>query len=297
MEYTYIRISNRKSHHDMILHPHAKINLGLRILRRRPDGYHDIESCMLPIGWADQLTVEIATGAAEDSYEIAGLAGDLPIERNLIYKAVQLLRAHHHEIPPLRLKLEKRIPSEAGLGGGSADAAYTLLAVNELCYLGLATAQLETLAGELGSDCPFFIQSRPMLVTGRGERLTPLTMPSALLGKWLLVVKPPIGMSTAEAYRQVTRHPEAEGKLVALLEQPIEQWQELIVNDFEPVVFAHYPELAALRDKLYHYGALYAAMSGSGTALYALFDNNPLSSTSPLVAHLADLPVWLERLS
>lgn len=280
----------------MILHPHAKINLGLRILHRRPDGYHDIESCMLPIGWTDQLTVEIATGAAEDSYEIAGLAGELPIERNLIYKAVQLLRAHHHDIPPLRLKLEKRIPSEAGLGGGSADAAYTLLAINELCHLGLATAQLETLAGELGSDCPFFIQSRPVLVTGRGEKLTPFTMPSALHGKWLLVVKPPIGMSTAEAYRQVIRHPEVEGKLATLLERPIGEWRELIVNDFEPVVFAHYPELATLRDKLYHHGALYAAMSGSGTALYALFTDNPLSSTS-LTAHLADLPVWLERLS
>ena len=280
----------------MILHPHAKINLGLRILRHRPDSYHDIESCMLPIGWADQLTVEIATGAAEDSYEIAGLAGDLPIERNLIYKAVQLLRAHHHDIPPLRLKLEKRIPSEAGLGGGSADAAYTLLAINELCHLGLATAQLETLAGELGSDCPFFIQSRPVLVTGRGEKLTPLTMPSALHGKWLLVVKPPIGMSTAEAYRQVIRHPEVDGKLATLLERPIGEWRELIVNDFEPVVFAHYPELAALRDKLYHHGALYAAMSGSGTALYALFTDNPLSSTS-LTAHFANLPVWLERLS
>jgi len=251
---------------------------------------------MLPIGWADQLTVEIATGAAEDSYEIAGLAGDLPIERNLIYKAVQLLRAHHHDIPPLRLKLEKRIPSEAGLGGGSADAAYTLLAINELCHLGLATAQLETLAGELGSDCPFFIQSRPVLVTGRGEKLTPLTMPSALHGKWLLVVKPPIGMSTAEAYRQVIRHPEVDGKLATLLERPIGEWRELIVNDFEPVVFAHYPELAALRDKLYHHGALYAAMSGSGTALYALFTDNPLSSTS-LTAHFANLPVWLERLS
>lgn len=286
----------------MILHPHAKINLGLRILRRRPDGYHDIESCMLPIGWADQLTVEIATGATEDSYEIAGLAGELPIERNLIYKAVQLLRAHYHEIPPLRLKLEKRIPSEAGLGGGSADAAYTLLAVNELCHLGLSTTELETLAGELGSDCPFFIQSRPVLVTGRGEVLTPLTMPSALHGKWLLVVKPPIGMSTAEAYRQVTRHPEAEGKLVALLERPIGEWRELIVNDFETVVFAHYPELAALRDRLYCHGALYAAMSGSGTALYGIFADNPLSSTtatvpSPLAAHLADLPVWLEHLS
>lgn len=280
----------------MILHPHAKINLGLRILRRRPDGYHDIESCMLPIGWADQLTVEIATGATEDSYEIAGLAGELPIERNLIYKAVQLLRAHYHEIPPLRFKLEKRIPSEAGLGGGSADAAYTLLAVNELCHLGLATAQLETLAEELGSDCPFFIQSRPVLVTGRGEVLTPLTMPSALHGKWLLVVKLPIGMSTAEAYRQVTRHPEAEGKLAALLERPIGEWRELIVNDFEPVVFAHYPELATLRDRLYHHGALYAAMSGSGTALYGIFADNPLSST-PLAAHLADLPVWLEHLS
>ena len=284
----------------MILHPHAKINLGLRILRRRPDGYHDIESCMLPIGWADQLTVEIATGATEDSYEIAGLAGELPIERNLIYKAVQLLRAHYHEISPLRLKLEKRIPSEAGLGGGSADAAYTLLAINELCHLGLSTTELETLAGELGSDCPFFIQSRPVLVTGRGEVLTPLTMPSALYGKWLLVVKPPIGMSTAEAYRQVTRHPEAEGKLAALLERPIGEWRDLIVNDFEPVVFAHYPELAALRDRLYYHGALYAAMSGSGTALYGIFADNPLSSTSPsspLAAHLADLPVWLECLS
>lgn len=286
----------------MILHPHAKINLGLRILRRRPDGYHDIESCMLPIGWADQLTVEIAAEATKesyDSYEIAGLAGELPIERNLIYKAVQLLRVHHPEIPPLRLKLEKQIPTEAGLGGGSADAAYTLLAINDLCLLGLSTAELETLAGELGSDCPFFIQSRSVLVTGRGERLTPLTMPSALLGKWLLVVKPSIGMSTAEAYRQVTRHPEAEGKLAALLEQPIAQWRELIINDFESVVFAHYPELAALRDTLYHHGALYAAMSGSGTALYGIFADNPLSSvsSSPLAIHLADLPVWLERLS
>ena len=287
------------SDHDMILHPHAKINLGLRILRRRPDGYHDIESCMLPIGWADQLTVEIAAGATADSYEIAGLAGELPIERNLIYKAVQLLRVHHPEIPPLRLKLEKQIPTEAGLGGGSADAAYTLLAINDLCRLGLSTAELETLAGELGSDCPFFIQSRPVLVTGRGEVLTPLTMPSSLLGKWLLVVKPSIGMSTAEAYRQVTRHPEAEGKLAALLEQPIAQWRELIINDFESVVFAHYPELAALQDTLYHHGALYAAMSGSGTALYGIFADNPLSSvsSSPLATHLADLPVWLERLS
>lgn len=282
----------------MILHPHAKINLGLRILRRRPDGYHDIESCMLPIGWADRLMVDIATEATEDSYEIAGLAGELPIQRNLIYKAVQLLRAHHPEIPPLRLKLEKQIPTEAGLGGGSVDAAYTLLAINELCRLGLSTTQLETLAGKLGSDCPFFIQSRPTLVTGRGEVLTPLTMPSALLGKWLLVVKPPIGMSTAEAYRQVTRHPEAEGELVALLKQPIEQWRELIVNDFEPVVFAHYPELAALRDTLYRHGALYAAMSGSGTALYGIFTNNPLlDATAPLATHLADLPVWVERFS
>ena len=282
----------------MILHPHAKINLGLRILRRRPDGYHDIESCMLPIGWADRLTVDIAAEATEDSYEIAGLASELPIQRNLIYKAVQLLRAHYPEIPPLRLKLEKHIPTEAGLGGGSADAAYTLLAINELCRLGLSTVQLETLAGELGSDCPFFIQSRPTLVTDRGEVLTPLTMPSALLGKWLLVVKPPIGMSTAEAYRQVTRHPEAEGELVALLEQPIEQWRELIVNDFESVVFAHYPELAALCDTLYRHGAIYSAMSGSGTALYGIFTNNPLlDATAPLATHFADLPVWVERFS
>ncbi|WP_297115322.1 4-(cytidine 5'-diphospho)-2-C-methyl-D-erythritol kinase [uncultured Porphyromonas sp.] len=282
----------------MILHPHAKINLGLRILRRRPDGYHDIESCMLPIGWADRLMVDIAAEAAEDSYEIAGLAGELPIERNLIYKAVQLLRAHHPEIPPLRLKLEKQIPTEAGLGGGSADAAYTLLAINKLCRLGLSTTQLETLAGKLGSDCPFFIQSRPTLVTDRGEVLTPLTMPSALLGKWLLVVKPPIGMSTAEAYRQVTRHPEAEGELTSLLEQPIEQWRELIVNDFESVVFAHYPELAALCDTLYRHGAIYSAMSGSGTALYGIFTDNPLlDATAPLATHLADLPVWVERFS
>ena len=282
----------------MILHPHAKINLGLRILRRRPDGYHDIESCMLPIGWADQLAVEIAAEATEDSYEIAGLAGELPIERNLVYKAVQLLRAQHSEIPPLQLKLEKLIPTEAGLGGGSADAAYTLLAINELCRLDLSTAQLEAMAGELGSDCPFFIQSRPVLVTGRGERLTPLTMPPTLLGKWLLIVKPPIGMSTAEAYRQVTRHPEAEGKLTALLERPIGQWRELIINDFESVVFAHYPELAALRDTLYHHGALYAAMSGSGTALYGIFDDNPLlDDTAPLVTYLANLPHWVDRLA
>ena len=123
-------------------------------------------------------------------------------------------------------------------------------------------------------------------------------MPPTLLGKWLLIVKPPIGMSTAEAYRQVTRHPEAEGKLTALLEQPIGQWRELIINDFESVVFAHYPELAALRDTLYHHGALYAAMSGSGTALYGIFDDNPLlDDTAPLVTYLANLPHWVDRLA
>lgn len=282
----------------MIVSPHAKINLGLRILRRRPDGYHDIESCMLPIGWSDTLSVTIASDCEKDSYHIIGLAESLPIESNLIYKAVQLLRQDYSQIPPLTLTLEKRIPQEAGLGGGSADAAYTLLTINELCQLGLTYEQLESLAGQLGSDCPFFIQSRPSLVTGRGEQLTPITMPQPLLGMWLLVIKPPFGMSTAEAYHQVTRHPEAEGRLLSLLQQPIETWRESILNDFEPVLFARHPELEQLRDTLYHYGASYVAMSGSGTALYGLFPQNPLpeEGSAPLATLLADYPIWLERL-
>ncbi len=286
----------------MIVYPHAKINLGLRILHRRPDGYHDIESLMLPIGWSDSLSVKIlpsreSIGYVRDSYQVRGFPEVPPLEGNLVYKAMQLLRQHHLEIPSLSLTLDKRIPTQAGLGGGSADAAYTLIAVNELCHLKLTVEQLEGMAGLLGSDCPFFIRGYPALATGRGEVLTPIPMPEVLRGVWLFVIKPPHGVRTAEAYSQVSRHPETEGTLLSLLQKPIEHWRDTIVNDFEQVVFSQYPLLEHLRDVLYQEGAYYAAMSGSGTAIYGLFASNPLKDRStPLGELQTKYATWLERL-
>jgi 4-diphosphocytidyl-2-C-methyl-D-erythritol kinase len=286
----------------MILHPGVKINLGLNILRKRPDGYHDLETLFVPVSSLHD-TLEVVTGEGygttadhiREAYEPAqreqaiSADGKLMITvarqegvhwdplHDLCAKAYFLL-AEDFKLPPMKIFLEKNSPVGAGLGGGSADAAFTLRAINELCGLNLSDASLAAYAARLGADCPFFIYNRPMFASGRGEILEEFDLPGAFgvssLSRELpfrveLVIPEGISVSTAEAYRGVTP---------ALPPVPLREvllspstWKENLRNDFEASVFALHPELAALKADLYARGAFYAAMSGSGSALFGLF--------------------------
>ena len=275
----------------MITYPNVKINLGLQVLRRRPDGFHELETLFVPYpGYADCL--EIITG--EDySRTLGGLReryaalaqaispdGKLMISiarkegvdwdplKDLTARAYALLAADY-KLPPMKIFLEKRSPVGAGLGGGSSDAAFALRMMAELAGLALSDAELASYAARLGSDCAFFIFNRPMLGTGRGEVLQPFDID---LSPYRLEVTVPegISVSTAEAYRGIV--PQVPEKpLRELLQQPVSTWKADVKNDFEPTVFAAHPELAAIKEQLYARGAVYAAMSGSGSALFALF--------------------------
>ncbi|MBO4755241.1 MAG: 4-(cytidine 5'-diphospho)-2-C-methyl-D-erythritol kinase [Bacteroidales bacterium] len=275
----------------MITHPNVKVNLGLNVLRKRPDGYHDLETLFVPyFGLTD--TLEIITG--EDySRTIAGLQeryenlaqaispdGKLMITiarkegvdwdplKDLTAKAYQML-AEDHKLPPMKIFLEKTNPVGAGLGGGSADAAFALRMISELAELKLSDEQLAAYAARLGSDCAFFIYNTPMMGSGRGEILEPF--PLDLKGLRLEVIVPEgISVSTADAYRGI--RPGIPAKpLAEVLRQDPATWKEDLKNDFEETVFAKYPELAQIKAQIYLRGALYCAMSGSGSSLYALF--------------------------
>ena len=275
----------------MITHPNVKVNLGLNVLRKRPDGFHDLETLFVPyFGLTD--TLEIVTG---DDYSrtLAGLQekyqnlkqaispdGKLMITlarkegvdwdplKDLTAKAYMLL-ADDFKLPPMKIYLEKLNPVGAGLGGGSADAAFALKMISELAGLNLSADTLAGYAAKLGSDCAFFIYNRPMLGSGRGEVLEPFDLD--LQGLELKVVIPEgISVSTADAYRGIVpRQPEKP--LRQVLKQPAETWRTDLKNDFEETVFAKYPELAARKEQLYKDGALYGAMSGSGSSLYGIF--------------------------
>ena len=273
----------------MITHPNVKVNLGLNVLRKRPDGFHDLETLFVPYhGFTD--TLEIVTG--DDYSRTIGHLQNLPLVqaisedgklmitiarkegvdwdplKDLTAKAYQLL-AQDYDLPPMKIYLEKLNPVGAGLGGGSADAAFALKMIAELAGLDLTDSQLAGYAAQLGSDCAFFIYNRPMFGSGRGEVLEPFDLD--LQGLELRVVIPEgIHVSTADAYRGIT--PKLPAKpLKEVLSQPVETWRADLANDFEQTVFAKYPELAVQKAKLYADGALYAAMSGSGSSLYGLF--------------------------
>ena len=273
----------------MITHPNVKVNLGLNVLRKRPDGFHDLETLFVPYhGFTD--TLEIVTG--DDYSRTIGHLQNLPLVqaisengklmitiarkegvdwdplKDLTAKAYQLL-AQDYDLPPMKIYLEKLNPVGAGLGGGSADAAFALRMIAELAGLDLTDGLLAEYASRLGSDCAFFIYNRPMFGSGRGEALEPFDLD--LQGLELRVVIPEgIHVSTADAYRGITPKLPAKS-LKEVLSQPVESWRTDLVNDFEQTVFAKYPELAVQKAKLYADGALYAAMSGSGSSLYGLF--------------------------
>lgn len=251
----------------MVVFPGAKINLGLNILRRLPSGFHEIETCMVPVEWSDVLEV-VPSRSDHTTLTQSGLQLDCAPADNLIMKACRLLAADH-ALPSLDIFLEKCVPSGAGLGGGSADAAFTLRAINEVCGLQLDDRRLADYAARLGSDCPFFIYNRPMICTGTGIEMEPVDIPQ-IAGKWVLIVKPDLHISTAEAYRGATpRIP--EHTLRDLLARPIEMWSELLHNDFEDSLSPKYPVIPRLKAVMYDAGAIYSSLSGSGSAVYGIF--------------------------
>lgn len=253
----------------MILFPHAKINLGLDITGKLPNGYHSLETIMIHTDWEDVLEL---TPAAETSLVCTGRTVDCLPEKNLVMKAFRLLDAECGGLPPTRLHLHKNIPDGAGLGGGSADAAYTLRGLNELYNLGLTQEQLAQAAGKLGSDCPFFIYDCAMLCSGTGTDMRPVELPSVLsTGMTLAIVKPPFGVSTVEAYAGVTPCKGQRKPLTERIAQPIDSWQHAVGNDFERSVIAAKPQIGEIKARLLDFGAVYSQMSGSGSAVFAYF--------------------------
>ena len=266
----------------MILKANCKINLGLDVLRRRADGYHDLETVMLPVvGLYDILNVERIDEGVEFRGE--GIVVDCPADKNLCVRAARLMQ-ERYGVGGVAITLDKRVPFGAGLGGGSSDATAVIMAINEIYNLGLDSPTLASLAAELGSDTPFFVYNRAMLCKGRGEVMEKIDVD--LSGLWLVVAKPESGVSTAEAYRGV-RPATPETPLTELLKRPIEEWQGSVVNDFEPHILAAHKDIADIKSSLIDAGALYASMSGSGSAVFALFSDKPeLSLPMDIFVHV-----------
>lgn len=270
----------------MILRANCKINLGLDILRRRDDGYHDLETVMFPVpGLYDE--VEVTRRAAPGvGFRTEGLRVDCPAEENICLKAFGLMR-DRYGVDGAEIRLDKRVPFGAGLGGGSSDATAVILAVDRLFDLRLREEELIACAAELGSDTAFFVRNTPQLCTGRGEVMSPVEVD--LGGLTLVVVKPDEGISTREAYAGIVPRCPAV-PLAERLRLPVREWQGVVTNDFEPHIFAAHPAIAAVRRQLLDAGALYAAMSGSGSAVFGLFDaakkGEELRALSPYVFEL-----------
>lgn len=260
----------------MISFPNAKINLGLNIVERRPDGYHNIETVFYPIPLTDVLEIVPAVDGAQTTLNCYGNPVDCPPENNLVMKACRLMQERYN-LPAVSMHLYKHIPDGAGLGGGSSDAAHALIMLNKLFQLGLTDDELAAMAVKLGADCAFFIYNRPMLATDIGDVLSPIDV--TLKGKILLLVKPPVGVDTRTAYSRVT--PQAPTiPLTDIISRPLPSWDGLLVNDFEPSVFAALPQLWLIKARLFDAGAQYAAMSGSGSTIFGIFDSDKLADAA-----------------
>lgn len=262
----------------MITFPCAKINLGLNIVSKRPDGYHNLETVFYPIPLTDALEIkymdEKFPSESPCDLKITGNDVDCNEEDNLVIKAYQLLAADF-QLPRVHAHLVKRIPTQAGLGGGSSDAAYMIRLLDERFRLNIGIPEMERYAAKLGADCAFFITADPSYAEGIGDVLMPVDVPGAgLAGYYLAVVKPSVAVSTRDAYAAIV--PKTPAKCCRdIVRQPIETWKDELVNDFEAPIFAMHPELAAIKQSLYDAGAVYAAMSGSGSALFGIFREQP----------------------
>lgn len=253
----------------MVFFPNAKINLGLRVIRKRVDGYHDIETVFYPIqGLRDAL--EIVRGNAETpvDFNITGLPLQGTVEQNLCVKAYTLLKQNFPDLPSIQMHLHKTIPMGAGLGGGSADGAFTLRLLNQHFQLGLTQDQLISYALQLGSDCPFFIVNQPCFATGRGEIMTPMALD--LSAYQFVLINPGIHVPTGWAFSQLQPATPSISCEQIVLQDPT-TWQDQLINDFETFVMDTYPKIRELKETLYQYGAVYASMTGTGSTVYGIF--------------------------
>ena len=253
------------------IYPNAKINIGLNIVRRREDGYHDIETVFYPVRIFDSIEFNLSKSGdnpsfSMDSDEQLSFSG-----QNLVQKAFEMLR-QKFGIPSVDIKLHKHIPVGAGLGGGSSDAAFTIKALNDLFLLGMTYKEMEAMAAQIGSDCAFFVENSPKFATGRGEVMTPVPMLDA--NYVIKVIKPNFVISTKEAYSMV-KPQDLTSSLMEDFKKPVHEWRGLVKNDFEQFLFPKYPDLQRYKDALYESGALYASMTGSGSALFGIFDHRP----------------------
>ncbi len=261
----------------MIVFPNCKINLGLQIIRKRPDGYHDLETIFYPLPLTDVLEILPYHEPGRSTtipFGMSGLAIDGDAASNLCVKAYRLLKKDFPEIPHISMHLHKVIPSGAGLGGGSADASFALIVLNKLFNLELTVSQLIRYSLQLGSDCPFFILNKPCIARGRGELLEEIKID--LSAYRIIVVHPGIHVNTGDAFR-VLKPQEPEKSLREIIAGPVEKWKDELVNDFEKVIFKKHREIVDIKDELYLKGAMYASMSGSGSTVYGIFrkDKNP----------------------
>ncbi len=279
----------------MVLFPNAKINLGLNVTGKLSNGYHELETVMVPIGWCDILEIVPKTDGTKTELHCLGRPVACEPQKNLVIKAYNMLSDKLGGLPPVDIYLNKIIPDGAGLGGGSSDAAYTLVGLNELFNLGKSREQLASIAAGIGADCPFFIYNKPMLATGIGTDFSPVSLPD--FHGYIVVVKPPESVSTVEAYRNVkVERPELS------LVNKFSRCSEVadfakfgIENSFEGSVMPLIAEVGRIKDLLYQEGAVYASMSGSGSAVYGLFDSDNLADNA--VRCLSDYYVYMGEIS
>lgn len=252
----------------MITFPNAKINLGLNIVSKRLDGYHNLETIFYPLPIKDALEVIVKDGLAEDVFFEAGIAIDGSPADNLVMKALRLIRTNY-DFPFVEVHLLKKIPFGAGLGGGSADASFMLTLLNDTFALGATKEELALLAVQLGADCPFFIYNKPMFASGIGEVFEDIEL--SLSGYHFVLVKPDIHVSTKDAFAEI-EPAQPSLSLKEIIKRPVEEWKDLMVNDFEKSVFSKYPAIAEIKDQMYRHGAVYASMSGSGSSVFGVFN-------------------------
>lgn len=256
----------------MIVFPNCKINLGLNILRKRSDGYHDLETVFYPLPFTDVLEIieyKKYTRTPSIPFTITGLPVKGEAASNLCIRAYKLLKKDFQNLPHIQVHLHKVIPTGAGLGGGSADAAYTLLLLNDLFHLKISHERLIDYAAQLGSDCPFFIINKPCFAKGRGEKLEELKVD--LSNYEFIIIHPNIHIDTGRAFLSITPALPARS-LKEIIASPLYTWKDELINDFEKVIFPEYKEIAAIKEKLYQAGAIYASMSGSGSTVYGIFE-------------------------
>jgi 4-diphosphocytidyl-2-C-methyl-D-erythritol kinase len=264
----------------MVTFPNAKINIGLHITEKRPDGFHNLESCFYPVGWCDVLEI---LPASTLSFKSTGIPIPGNPETNLCLKAYHLVKQDFN-IPPVMIHLHKVVPIGAGLGGGSADCAFTIKTLNDLFELHLTTEQMENYARKLGSDCAFFIQNIPKYCVGKGDEFLDISLD--LSDKYIVLVNPNIHISTAEAYSGV-KPIESEIDLRLILQNPVNQWVNVVKNDFENHLLPKYSTISTIKEQLYEYGAAYASMTGSGSTIFGIFEQE-----INLTETFAEFSVW-----